>query len=642
MKNKKIILLASTVCTIAIVSFTYYELKNNTNTTDYSKVISDLNNDGKKEEIILNDDEFKIMNSDGIEIYKENTNSENVKYNDVGTVKDKSSNKENIIVSQKTKDTSGMLTFSIYSYKDDDMVKVDSVEDVYKGIVEVKDNTIIESSPIYEEQDSNAVPSKVQKNYYVLEGDKLILEKTETSAYEIDNDKLTATTYTNPSYDEIESIIEKVAYEKGIPSAILKAVAWAESSWRQFYNGDFLLGYDGVGIGIMQVSDYAGESDEYINRLKYDIEFNISEGADIFLSKWSRQFSTWLDKIPAVGNKQPTYLEHWYFPIMAYNGYAFVNNPECVTTPYQKKVIEYVNDRYNTPMIDLGDYLDSTTFKVEETDSSIKYVGNWTNYTNENLSGGTAKYSINDGDYMEYSFYGFGVQLVSYKNIYKSIIKVTLDGDDANAEEIDLYSATDKFNQVIYSKTLISGGLHTIKIEITGEKNSNAVSFSGAIDAINILPSSDISEVTNANLGDVKKQVTGIKYVVSTSSLSIRNDSMSNTEKNFYEGDIVEITKDPEFYNGYYRYYVVGEDKEGWVAGNWLKPIGDVNLDNIVDVYDFVKISRCIEETETEVTSSNIGEIGRYDANMDGVINKDDITDSKENYNIKLYTTNMK
>lgn len=64
---------------------------------------------------------------------------------------------------------------------------------------------------------------------------------------------------TAPTQAEVAASITHWANQYNIPPTVLKAVAWAESDWRQFKNGDPLtplIGFDGVGIGIMQISDY--------------------------------------------------------------------------------------------------------------------------------------------------------------------------------------------------------------------------------------------------------------------------------------------------------------------------------------------------------------------------------------------------
>ena len=69
-----------------------------------------------------------------------------------------------------------------------------------------------------------------------------------------------ANTLTPPTLADVSASITKWANQYNIPPVVLKAAAWAESDWQQFENGNPLtplIGYDGVGIGIMQISNYA-------------------------------------------------------------------------------------------------------------------------------------------------------------------------------------------------------------------------------------------------------------------------------------------------------------------------------------------------------------------------------------------------
>src|SRR5690554_8205301 len=78
-------------------------------------------------------------------------------------------------------------------------------------------------------------------------------------------------TYTNPTHEEINDLLETVAKEKGIPSIILKAIAFKESTWRQFdKNGQPLM--NNRAIGIMQIATYNDNDQEFIEKLKTDIE----------------------------------------------------------------------------------------------------------------------------------------------------------------------------------------------------------------------------------------------------------------------------------------------------------------------------------------------------------------------------------
>lgn len=135
--------------------------------------------------------------------------------------------------------------------------------------------------------------------------------------------------YTNPSYEEINALLETIAKEKGIPSIILKALAFKESTWRQFdASGQPLM--NNRAIGIMQVATYKDDDQETIEKLKTDIEFNIRYGADLLNEKWS--FT------PKIGDGDRNKLENWYFAIWAYNIWTDKNNPlvaQEADPPYQ-------------------------------------------------------------------------------------------------------------------------------------------------------------------------------------------------------------------------------------------------------------------------------------------------------------------
>ena len=149
-------------------------------------------------------------------------------------------------------------------------------------------------------------------------------------------------TYVNPSYDEINQLMEKIAKEKQIPSVILKAIAFKESSWRQFdKNGQPLLSRpDHPAIGIMQIATYNDNDVETINKLKTDIEFNIRMGADLLNEKFA--FT------PTIGDGDRNKLENWYFALWAYNIWSDRNNPNSLaatnpgTLSYQEKVLRII------------------------------------------------------------------------------------------------------------------------------------------------------------------------------------------------------------------------------------------------------------------------------------------------------------
>lgn len=151
--------------------------------------------------------------------------------------------------------------------------------------------------------------------------------------------------YQNPSYQEINRKLEIIAKSKDIPSVILKGVAWVESGWRQFdKNGNVVTNPYGPrpGLGILQVTSYDSSNTELVNKLKYDIDFNISYGADLLNAKWN--FA------PKIGDGDRNKLENWYFALWAYNGWAKVNNPNNAAArgrlAYQDKVLKTIASEY--------------------------------------------------------------------------------------------------------------------------------------------------------------------------------------------------------------------------------------------------------------------------------------------------------
>mgnify|MGYP000844144630 CR=1 FL=1 len=154
--------------------------------------------------------------------------------------------------------------------------------------------------------------------------------------------------YENPSKQEIARKLETIARQKNIPSVILKAIAFKESSWRQFdANGNVVISMPSdpkynPAIGIMQVASYDASNTEEVERLKYDIDYNISRGADILNQKW--EFT------PKIGDGDRNKLENWYFAIWAYNSWSVKNNPNNAALlgqeAYQDKVLKLAATDY--------------------------------------------------------------------------------------------------------------------------------------------------------------------------------------------------------------------------------------------------------------------------------------------------------
>lgn len=106
------------------------------------------------------------------------------------------------------------------------------------------------------------------------------------------------------------------------PCVLLKAIYVTESNWRQFCTtNQTVISFD-CGYGIAQVTSgmRPGETSRYdANRVASSPAYNVSVGAAILADKWRIA--------PCVGPNDPEVIEHWYFAVWGYNGFAFKNNP---------------------------------------------------------------------------------------------------------------------------------------------------------------------------------------------------------------------------------------------------------------------------------------------------------------------------
>jgi len=152
-------------------------------------------------------------------------------------------------------------------------------------------------------------------------------------------------------YQDISKKIEDVANKYNIPPVLLKAIAWMESGWKQYEldptTGQPLLdkplmGRDGIGIGIMQISSYNSTDTETIARLKNDLDYNLEVGAQMLNQKWRAS--------PKIGNGDRNVLENWYFAVWAYNNWGPRNNPNFITgkSAYQDSIFSLMGQTYNS------------------------------------------------------------------------------------------------------------------------------------------------------------------------------------------------------------------------------------------------------------------------------------------------------
>jgi hypothetical protein len=146
------------------------------------------------------------------------------------------------------------------------------------------------------------------------------------------------------------------------PCELLRAVAMQESGWRQFCVPDTpadqvggasrtIISFDcGYGVGQVTSGMHKGETPAFDRaRVANDATYNLATGTLILADKWRAT--------NCVGDNQPRTVEDWYVAAWAYNGLAFVNNPNnpnysasrgvCdpnagCTAPYQERIFGWM------------------------------------------------------------------------------------------------------------------------------------------------------------------------------------------------------------------------------------------------------------------------------------------------------------
>ena len=165
----------------------------------------------------------------------------------------------------------------------------------------------------------------------------------------------------------------------------------------------------------------------------------------------------------------------------------------------------------------------------EDNNSGLVYTGNWSSLSNSNYSGGTVKVSETKGNTLEFKFNGTAFELYGHASNWRGKAKIYIDG--TAVETIDCYSSTDVPSKKLYSKTGLASGVHTVKVEVLGEKNTSSNSAKVAIDKV-VVKNTVIYEDSNSALS----------YKGTWSSLSNSGYSGGTVKVSETKGDTVEFT----------------------------------------------------------------------------------------------------
>lgn len=277
-----------------------------------------------------------------------------------------------VIVEYRTHGTAQALQFDILHVTNEKLERIYQ-SDLYEGArltVDEEGTQLEVSYPKIEQDVPLAEPKEVYIEAFTVAPQQVTKEDKRTeptaSASQARTFRASAASYSNPSYDTISRKLTAAAVKYDVPAEIVKSIAFRESGWKQYWTGstpsyqascsisdgsNVVIGYDCIGIGIMQVSDYNRNDTEEIERLMHDIDYNIDRGMRILKDKWNEanakaESTLAYNLIPKVNDGNPDKLENWYFAILAYNGRLERNDPIAnPQTAYQELVYKEMENQ---------------------------------------------------------------------------------------------------------------------------------------------------------------------------------------------------------------------------------------------------------------------------------------------------------
>src|SRR5437773_7172561 len=126
--------------------------------------------------------------------------------------------------------------------------------------------------------------------------------------------------------------------------------------------------------------------------------------------------------------------------------------------------------------------------RVEETAlATTVYTGGWfQSHSERPWSGGTAALSNAALSRATLTFSGTGVSWLGLRGPQAGVAKVYLDG--AYQVDVDCYASTETVRAVLFTRSGLTAGAHTLTIEATGTRNTAATDAFISVDAFDVEP----------------------------------------------------------------------------------------------------------------------------------------------------------
>lgn len=123
------------------------------------------------------------------------------------------------------------------------------------------------------------------------------------------------------------------------------------------------------------------------------------------------------------------------------------------------------------------------TIRHQETERRLTYAGTWTASDDNSASGGSFAFADSSGASLAIRFVGTQLSWIAKKSPAYGKAEVTVDGSSVGS--VDLYSADEVWQQVVWQTDTLSVGPHAVTIAWTGEKTA-ATGTNINVDAIEV------------------------------------------------------------------------------------------------------------------------------------------------------------
>jgi hypothetical protein len=122
--------------------------------------------------------------------------------------------------------------------------------------------------------------------------------------------------------------------------------------------------------------------------------------------------------------------------------------------------------------------------RYEQSDPAIAYAGTWPTSTSGGASGGSQSDNMTRGNTATFTLNGTGFRWIGYKDQNSGMASVYVDG--VKLKSVDCYSLTPLSQAVLFSKTGMASGKHTVQVYVNGSKRAASLGKWVWLDAIDV------------------------------------------------------------------------------------------------------------------------------------------------------------